>query len=293
MRKALGRGLEALIPGAGKSPLAGAPDATDTTADRELPIDTISRNPHQPRTTFDEAALDELAASIRAQGIIQPLLVRPRPDGTYELVAGERRLRAAQRAGLRSVPVVIRAMSDDDSLEIALIENLQRADLSPLEEAAAYERLMRDFGHTQEQVAERVGKSRPAVANTLRLLRLPEPIKQELSRGRLTAGHAKALLAINDADAQLRTARQIIARQMSVREAEKLAPSSRKPPAVQRDPHRAALERELAAALGTRVRIRPRGRGGQIEIEYYSLAELQGIVEKLGARNFDNSGGLG
>jgi ParB family chromosome partitioning protein len=280
MRKALGRGLEALIPGAGKAPAVPSTDRHDL-SDRELPIDTISRNPRQPRTTFDEAALDELAASIRVQGVIQPLLVRPRGDGAYELVAGERRLRAAERAGLRTVPVVIREMSDDESLEIALIENLQRADLSPLEEAAAYERLMHDFGLTQEEVAERVGKSRPAIANTLRLLRLPDPIKQELARGRLTAGHARVLLSIDDADAQLRTARQIVARQMSVRDTEKLAPSSRRVAEPPRDPHRHALERDLSAALGTRVRIHPRGRGGRIEIEYYSLAELQGLADRL------------
>jgi len=284
MRKALGRGLEALIPGAGKPPAIAAGGTQDVSADRELPLDRISRNPRQPRTTFDEAALDELAASIRAQGVIQPLLVRPRGDGTYELVAGERRLRAAERAGLRSVPVVIREMSDDESLEIALVENLQRADLSPLEEAAAYERLMEDFGLTQEEVAERVGKSRPAVANTLRLLRLPEPIKQDLARGRLTAGHARVLLSIDDAGAQLRTARQIIARQMSVRDTEKLTPTKQRKAAPSRDPHRHALERELSAALGTRVRIRPRGRGGSIEIEYYSLAELEGLADRLRAR---------
>jgi len=279
MRKALGRGLEALIPGAGK-PSPTAAEANDL-PDRELPIDAISRNPRQPRTTFDETALDELATSIRAQGIIQPLLVRPRAGGTYELVAGERRLRAAERAGLRTVPVVIREMSDDESLEIALVENLQRTDLSALEEAAAYERLMHDFGLTQEEVAERVGKSRPTIANTLRLLRLPEPIKQELARGRLTAGHARALLSIDDADAQLRAARQIVARQMSVRDTEKLTPSSRRAAEPARDPHRQALERDLSAALGTRVRIHPRGRGGRIEIEYYSLAELQGLADRF------------
>ena len=279
MRKALGRGLDALIPGAGK-PSPTAAEANDL-PDRELPIDAISRNPRQPRTTFDETALDELATSIRAQGIIQPLLVRPRAGGTYELVAGERRLRAAERAGLRTVPVVIREMSDDESLEIALVENLQRTDLSALEEAAAYERLMHDFGLTQEEVAERVGKSRPTIANTLRLLRLPEPIKQELARGRLTAGHARALLSIDDADAQLRAARQIVARQMSVRDTEKLTPSSRRAAEPARDPHRQALERDLSAALGTRVRIHPRGRGGRIEIEYYSLAELQGLADRF------------
>jgi ParB family chromosome partitioning protein len=248
----------------------------------QVAIDRIRANPRQPRSEFDETALNELAASIRVQGIIQPLLVRPDGDGGYELVAGERRLRAARIAGLREVPVVVREVSDRESLELALIENIQRNDLSPLDEAAAYQHLLDDFGHTQEEIATRVGKSRPAVANALRLLRLPEPIKQEIARGRLTAGHARVLLSLESADAQLRAARQILARQLSVRDTEKLAGGRREAerPAA-RDPHRAALERELAAALGTRVRILPRGRGGRIEIEYYSNEELHGLAERL------------
>jgi ParB family chromosome partitioning protein len=280
MRKALGRGLDALIPGAGRA-TPTLPVAAPAEADREVAIELISANPRQPRADFDESTLDELAASIRAKGVIQPLLVRPR-DGGYELVAGERRLRAAERAGLRRVPVVVREVSDAESLELAVIENVQRDDLSPLEEATAYQRLLDEFGHTQEEVAERVGKSRPAVANTLRLLRLPEPIKHELARGRLTAGHARVLLSLENTDQQLRAARQILARQMSVRDAERLAAARRtagRP--AERDPHRQALERELAAALGTRVRIRPRGRGGRIEIEYYSNEELQGLSDRL------------
>jgi len=276
MRKALGRGLDALIPGAGKLPPAAAPAAA-----RELPIEMITPNPRQPRREFDETTLSELSASIRVNGVVQPLLVRPR-DGTYELVAGERRLRAAERAGLRQVPVVVRELSDAESLELALIENVQRDDLSPIEEATAYQRLVDEFGHTQEAIAAQVGKSRSAVANSLRLLRLPDAIKRELARGRLTAGHARALLSLDNSDAQLRAARQILARQMSVRDTEKLVPARHdgsRP--TGRDPHRQALERELAAALGTRVRIRPRGRGGRIEIEYYSPEELQGISDRF------------
>jgi ParB family chromosome partitioning protein len=289
MRKPLGRGLDALIPGA---PKPAMPDGGPVErAHDAVAIDRIRANPRQPRRAFDETTLGELAASIRVQGILQPLLVRPDGNGDYELVAGERRLRAARLAGLHEVPVVVREMSDRESLEIALIENIQRDDLSPLEEAEAYHRLIDDFGHTQEQVATRVGKSRPAVANALRLLRLPEQIKQEIARGRLTAGHARVLVSLESADAQLRAARQILARQLSVRDTEKLA-SNRgdggKSPA--RDPHRAAMERDLAAALGTRVRILPRGRGGKIEIEYYSREELQGLAERLsrGRANFDN-----
>lgn len=288
MRRPLGRGLDALIPGAPKPVM---PEIAGAGHEQQVAIDRIRANPRQPRTDFNEVALNELAASIRVQGIIQPLLVRPDGDGAYELVAGERRLRAARLAGLREVPIVVREASDRESLELALIENIQRDDLSPLEEAAAYQRLLDDFGHTQEEIATRVGKSRPAIANTLRLLRLPEPIKREIARGRLSAGHARVLLSLESADAQLRASRQILARQLSVRDTEKLAGGRRETERpAERDPHRTALERELAASLGTRVRILPRGRGGRIEIEYYSNEELHGLAERLsqGSRNFDN-----
>jgi ParB family chromosome partitioning protein len=259
-------------------------------APRELPIHAIRPNPRQPRSDFDENALAELTASIASNGILQPLLVRPLGGGDYELIAGERRLRAAERAGLRQVPVVVRESGDGESLELALIENIQRDDLSPLEEALAYQRLVEEHGYTQDDIAERVGKSRPAVANTLRLLRLPDAIKDDIARGRLTPGHARALLSIEDADAQLRAARQMLARDMSVRDAEALVEKRRKPGRTStRDPHRHALERELAVALGTRVRIRPRGRGGTIEIDYFSQDELQGLRDRLCHRgNFDN-----
>ncbi len=289
MRKPLGRGLNALIPGATKAVM---PETSELEQPQRVAVERIHANPRQPRTTFDEDALQELAASIRTQGILQPLLVRPHPDGDYELVAGERRLRAARLAGMPEVPIVVREISDRDSLELALIENIQRDDLSPLDEAAAYQRLLDEFGHTQEEIATRVGKSRPAVANALRLLRLPESIRAELARGRLTAGHARVLLSLDSADAQLRAARQILARQLSVRDTERLASGRKKSStsASGRDPHRAALERDLAAALGTRVRIVPRARGGRIEIEYYSNEELQGLTERLSRRprNFDN-----
>jgi len=287
MRKALGRGIEALIPGAGRSaPGTEGPIGVDDQGDTSVAIDKIRPNPRQPRIEFEEGALADLVTSIRTQGVIQPLLVRRMPDGDYELVAGERRLRAAERAGLTHVPVFVRDISDGESLELALVENIQRNDLSPLEEAAAYQRLMAEFGHTQEQVAERVGKSRPAIANALRLLRLPETIKKDLARGRLSAGHARVLLSIDDPEAQLRAAKQIQTRQMSVRDAEHLA-SARKNPAraPARDPHRGALERELSAALGTRVRITPKGKGGKIEIEFYSTEELEGLVDRIGKRD--------
>jgi len=286
MRKALGRGLDALIPGAGRAPTAvGAPETGAN--DGLVAIEHITPNPRQPRVEFAEPALAELAASIRAQGVIQPLLVRRLAENSYELIAGERRLRAAERAGLTHVPIYVRDVSDAESLELALVENLQRDDLSPLEEAAAYQRLLDEFGHTQEEIAERVGKSRPAVANTLRLLRLPDPIKQDLSRGRLSAGHARVLLSIHDSDAQLRAAKQIVTRQLSVRDAEQLAVAKRSATTAKstpRDPNRGALERELSAALGTRVRITPSAKGGRIEIEFYSPEELQGLVDRLTER---------
>lgn len=285
MRKALGRGLEALIPGAGKGPSAPEPVEQPAIPDQTVALDRISPNPRQPRVEFEEEALAELAASIRVQGVIQPLLVRRLPTGDFELVAGERRLRAAERAGLTHVPVYVRELSDGESLELALVENLQRDDLSPLEEAAAYQRLMSEFGLTQEEVAERVGKSRPTIANALRLLKLPEAIKRDLSRGKLTAGHARVLLSLDDEDAQMRAAKQIQARQLSVRDAEHLA-SAKKAAArpTPRDPNRSALERDLSSALGTRVRITPKGRGGRIEIEFYSPEELQGLVDRIGNR---------
>jgi ParB family chromosome partitioning protein len=285
MRKALGRGIDALIPGAnrGAAPESAPPDAPSP--DLSVAIDKIRPNPRQPRTEFDEAALSELAGSIKVQGIIQPLLVRPMDDGDFELVAGERRLRAAERAGLTHVPVFVREMSDRESLELALVENIQRDDLSPLEEATAYQRLINEFHHTQEEVAARVGKSRPAIANALRLLKLPDTIKRDLSRGRLTAGHARVLLSIDDPAAQLRAAKQIQTREMSVRDAEQLVAvrkNAAKP--ASRDPNRAALERQLSTGLGTRVRITPKGRGGRIEIEFYSPEELEGLVDRLGNR---------
>lgn len=290
MRRALGRGLDALIPGAGTSaPKAAASDlAAAPAAENHLAVSKLRPNRRQPRSEFDEQSLEELAASIRAQGILQPILVRPLAGDEYEIVAGERRHRAAQRAGLEDVPVIVRELSDAESLEIALIENVQRDDLSPLEEARAYQQLIDDFAHTQDEIAERVGKSRPAVANALRLLRLPDTVKHELSRGRLTAGHARVLVSIDGADAQVRAMRQILTRELSVREAEQIGAAKRKASGKGRgkapaaDLHRQALERDLTTSLGTRVRVRPRGKkGGTIEIEYYSDDQLDGLISRL------------
>ena len=291
MRRALGRGLDALIPGAGTAPPKAAPSEPEdvTAADHHLDVGQLQPNRRQPRTEFDEQSLEDLAASIRVQGVLQPILVRPLGHDEYEIVAGERRYRAAQRAGLHEVPVVVRDLSDAESLEIALIENIQRDDLSPLEEARGYQQLIDEFAHTQDAIAERVGKSRPAIANALRLLRLPDAVKQELNRGHLTAGHARVLVSIDGEDAQVRAMRQILTRELSVREAEQIGAAKRKASAKSRgkvataDLHRQALERDLTTSLGTRVRVRSRGKkGGTIEIEYYSDDQLDGLITRLG-----------
>src|SRR6476646_958617 len=212
-RKALGRGLSALL---------GTPDLETPESLREIDIDRILPNSHQPRKNFDEAALNELADSIREHGVVQPVVVRPLDDGFFQLIAGERRWRASQRAGLYRIPAVIREAGEHDALELELIENLQREDLNPIEEAQAYERLIVDFGMTQEEVARRVGKNRATVANMLRLLRLPPEVQQWLRENRLSTGHAKALLSLSDLNAILDSARKIIQGNYSVRQAEAL-----------------------------------------------------------------------
>ena len=270
-KKGLGRGLGALI--RETAPAAPRP------AERMLDVDAIRPNTYQPRRHFDEAAIAEMTESIREQGVVQPLLVRRKDDG-YELVAGERRLRAARAAGLTSVPVVVREMSDRDALEIALVENLQREDLSPLEEAAAFRKLVAEFGLTQEEVAKRVGKSRPAVANTIRLLDLPEAVLDELRAGRLSAGHARALLTLRDAARQIALAKEAVRLRLNVRQLEaRVAAPATSPPDSARvvAPEVADVERHLMRALGTKVRIRSSGKRGKIIIEFHSLDEFDRI----------------
>lgn len=276
-RPALGRGLSALIPDAP----APAP------SERALEIDTDLLRPNrlQPRKAMDEAALEDLARSIRGNGIIQPIVVRKVDDGGYEIVAGERRWRAAQRLGLLKVPVVVRDIPEDRLLAAALIENIQRENLNPMEEAQAYRRLVDDFQLTQEQIADAVGKDRSSIANYLRLLRLPDEVRANLASGALSMGHARALLAMTDAGAQRGLARDIVSRQLSVREAEALvrkavapAPSRTEP---QKDVHTRAAEDKLRLALGARVQIARRGKGGRIEIEFANEDELQRIFEYL------------
>jgi ParB family chromosome partitioning protein len=278
-RQPLGRGLAALFGETGVRPAGeNAPAA------RSVPIEAIRPSPLQPRRRFAEAELEALAQSIREKGIVQPLLVRPVADAVadFELVAGERRWRAAQRVGLHEVPVVIRTLGDSDVIEIALVENLQREDLSPIEEAEAYSRLVREFGRSQASLAEAVGKSRSHVANTLRLLGLPLPVRQSLEEGALSAGHARALLAAPDPPA---LALEVMRRGLNVRATEALVRrrAAQPKPGAGRTPDAdtAALERELAALLGLRVALSMKKRGGSLSLHYTSLDQLDRILALL------------
>jgi ParB family chromosome partitioning protein len=277
MRKSLGKGLEALLT---------APTSAGVPSEVTAPIHEIVPNPEQPRRHFDDEALGLLADSIRRHGLLQPLVVR-RIAGRYELIAGERRLRAALRAGLERVPVLVREARAEDRLELALIENVQRENLTALEEAEAYRHLIDERGLTQDELAERVGKSRPAITNTLRLLGLPDAVKAQLESGELTPGHARAVLAIDGVTEQVSFAREIVARRLTKSETERLAAARRarqgKQPAAGRptDLHLRGLAEELTRGLGTRVRITRHQRGGSIEIEFYSDAELDRLVDRL------------
>ena len=280
-RPALGKGLSALIP--------DVPEVRAGTTPTEVDVDLISPNEHQPRHQFEDASLDDLARSIKANGVIQPIIVR-KVEGGYRIIAGERRWRAAQRAGLTRVPVVVKEIAagqDAQLLEMALIENIQREDLNPIDEAAAYERLRTDFNMTQEDIAAAVGKDRSSVANHLRLLKLPQEVRAEVAGGRLSMGHARALLAITDDGGQRQLAREVIAQNLSVRETEAMVkrlghagPAERSAPAGP-DVHTRAAQDKLRMALGTRVRIARRGKGGRIEIDFTSEDELQRLFERL------------
>jgi ParB family chromosome partitioning protein len=275
MKRALGRGLGALLPPA---------EAEDSGRLRELPVESLVPNPQQPRRAFESQALEELAASIRASGILQPLVVRPR-GAQYEILVGERRWRAAQQAGLARVPAIIREASDAEALELALVENLLREDLNPLEAAEAYQRLLTEFGWTQEELGRRLGKDRSSVANALRLLRLPPLIQEDLRAGRLTMGHARALLGLPSAPAQLRLRQRILTQDWSVRTTE-AGVKARRPGRVKarrRAPDVDALEEELRQALGTRVRLVGSMLRGRIELPYGSAAELEEIHARLTA----------
>ncbi|MDO8795138.1 MAG: ParB/RepB/Spo0J family partition protein [Vicinamibacterales bacterium] len=288
-KPALGKGLSALIPDA-------QPLATETGI-RELDIDLLSPNNAQPRGQMDDARLEDLARSIRSNGIIQPIIVR-KVGSAYRIIAGERRWRAAQRAGLLKVPVVVRELAQDaerENLQLALIENIQREELNCIDEAAAYRRLIDDFQLTQEQVAAAVGKDRSSVANHLRLLKLPEEVRAELAAGALSMGHAKALLALPTEQAQRQSAREIVSRALSVREAEMMVRREAKaaepraaelgntaePPPV--DVHTRAAEERMRFVLGTKVRIVRKGTGGSIHVEFTDENELNRLYERITA----------
>ena len=281
-RPALGRGLSALIP---DSPAPASP----LTPDRSLEIDTdlLRPNKFQPRTHIDDDRIEDLSRSIRANGIIQPIVVRKVEKG-YEIIAGERRWRAAQRAGLLKVPVVVRDIPEDRLLAVALIENIQREDLNPIEEAVAYRRLSDEFHLTQEQIAESVGKDRSSIANYVRLLRLPPEVRANVASNTLSMGHARALLALTDESAQLRLARDVVARGLSVRETEALVKKAAAPAEPRAEPpvdvHTRVAEEKLRLALGTRARIVRKGKGGRIEVDFTSEDELQRIYERLTER---------
>ena len=276
-RPALGRGLSALIPDA-----PAAPAASERAL--EVDIDLLRPNKFQPRTHMDDGRIEELSRSIRSNGVIQPIVVR-KADTGYEIVAGERRWRASQRAGLLKVPIVVRDIPDDKLLAAALIENIQRENLNPIEEAHAYRRLADEFGLTQEQIAESVGKDRSSVANYVRLLRLPTEIRDHVGAGTLSMGHARALLGLPDDAAQLRIGRDVVARALSVRETETLVKRTVAPPPdkpdEQKDVHTRAAEERLRFALGTRVRIIRKGKGGRVEIDFGDENELHRIYEQL------------
>jgi ParB family transcriptional regulator, chromosome partitioning protein len=280
-RSGLGRGLDALIP-TGDQPKAAAGGVT------QVPVGLIQRNPHQPRTEFDPVELAELADSIREHGIIQPLIVAPVADGTYTLIAGERRLQAAQKAGFKKVPVIVRHASGQEMLELALIENIQRADLNALEEAEAFRQLIDEFGLSHDAVARRVGKSRVAVTNTLRLLGLSSKVKQALVNRKITEGHARALLTLSSARAQESALQTVLNLNLNVRQVEELvrklggkkpAAKGKKKSGRSADVH--DIEKRLRSSLGTKVILKHGRKGGTVVIHYYSDEELDALLKKM------------
>lgn len=292
-KRRLGRGLAALIGEMDQLPAADVGTQPSVNPDRLVPIEFVGRNPRNPRRYFDESELQDLASSIRQHGIVQPVVVRTIADNRYELIAGERRWRAAQLAGLIDVPVIIRDVDDRTALEIAIVENVQRSDLNPLEEAMGYELLIADHGYTQNDLGEIIGKSRSHVANSLRLLKLPEPVRDMLASGTLSAGHARALIPTSD---PVSLAKSIVAKGMSVRDAERIAQNDIKaqsdpnPGAVaaahkdEKDADTLALERTLSDVLGLEVTVNHKGNGGHLRIAYKTLDQLEEICRLLERR---------
>jgi ParB family transcriptional regulator, chromosome partitioning protein len=288
-RRALGKGLDSLLGARAPAPAAPALES-EGGKPREIPLDQIDRNPFQTRTQVDQEQLAELAASIVANGVVQPILVRPLANGRFQLIAGERRWRASQLAGKQSIPAILRQVSDEQAMEITIVENLQRADLNPMEQARAFERLSREFHMTQEQMAQRTGKNRASVANFLRLLKLPNRVQARVESGELTFGHARALLALEHAEEIEKAAHRVISLSLSVRQAESyvqglLHPESKAnketKPEPQLDPNVRDAQEQLRRALGLKVTIEDKNGRGRVIIEYARLEDFDTLVEQL------------
>jgi ParB family chromosome partitioning protein len=295
-RRALGKGLESLLPGRSgfnSAPTPTAPAPPDEGKPREIPIDQIERNPFQTRGSMDDGALKELAASIAATGVVQPILVRPLADNRFQLIAGERRWRASRMAGKPTVPAILRHVSDEQAMEMTIVENLQRTDLNPMEQARAYDRLGQQFKMTQEQMAQRTGKDRASVANFLRLLRLPTEVQQKVESGNLTFGHARALLSLESPDAILKAAQKVSALSMSVRQTESyvqgLLNPEKKPKGEEKekaplDPNVREARDSLQRALGLKVSIEDKNGRGRVIIEYSRLEDFDALLELIAAK---------
>jgi ParB family transcriptional regulator, chromosome partitioning protein len=287
-RRALGKGLDSLLPRA-QAPAEPSPE-TEGGKPREIPVELIDRNPYQTRSHVDDEKLAELAASITANGVVQPVLVRPLTNGRFQLIAGERRWRASQRAGKATIPAILRQVSDEQAMEITIVENLQRADLNPMEQARAFERLAREFHMTQEQMAQRTGKDRASVANFLRLLKLPSGVQARVEAGELSFGHARALLALEHAEEMEKTAQRAVSLSLSVRQLESYVQGLLHPerkekdeakPEAPVDPNVREAQTQLQRALGLKVTIEDRGGRGKVIIEYARLEDFDTLVEQL------------
>ena len=289
-RRALGKGLESLLPRVQAVAETPAQPQAEPGKPREIPVGEIDRSPYQTRTRFDEAQMEELAASIAATGVVQPIVVRPVGGGRFQLIAGERRWLASQRAGKETVPAIVRHASDEQAMEMTIVENLQRSDLNPMEQARAYEQLAREFQLTQEQMAKRTGKDRASVANFLRLLRLPAVVQGQVESGELSFGHARTLLALEDPETILKAAQKVTTLAMSVRQTESyvqgiLNPESKPPKGEQKekivDPNVREVQETLQRALGLKVRVEDRKGRGRVIIEYGKIEEFDQLLEKL------------
>jgi ParB family chromosome partitioning protein len=289
-RRALGKGLESLLPRVHAAAEPGTGDHGETGRPREIPVGEIERSPFQTRTRFDEVQLGELAASIAATGVVQPIVVRPLPHGRFQLIAGERRWLASQRAGKETIPAIVRQVSDEQAMEMTIVENLQRTDLNPMEQARAFKRLSRDFQLTQEQMAKRTGKDRASVGNFLRLLKLPTETQTQVEEGVLSFGHARALLPLEDPQAILKAAQRVTALAMSVRQTESYVqrivnPEAKKQDGEEKensvDPNVREVQESLQRALGLKVRIEDKKGRGRVIIEYAQLEEFDRLLERL------------